>query len=270
MHLAALQYDIAWQNKTGNWATMRRLLVQAAVPAGSLIVLPELADTGFTMDRAAVLAGDSLGEARALARDLQSTLVVGHAVDHGSHEPPSNAASVVAPDGRVLGTYCKMHLFSPGREHLSYRAGGELAVVPVQFEGRSWQVCPLVCYDLRFPELFRIAALAGAEVFVLGASWPSARAAHWRALAIARAIENQAFVVACNRVGGDPHAEYSGGSLIVAPDGSVLAEGDAHECVLKAHADHSVIARWRERFPALRDARRPLIGAVGIVRVPIR
>lgn len=266
MRVAAVQFDILWQQKAENWSVMQRMLQGAAMPPGSLALLPELADTGFTMDRSALLAGDSLASARALARSAGHALVAGYG--EATDGSPSNAASVIDARGEVLGTYRKMHLFSPGREHLHFAPGRSIAVIPVQSEGRTWQVCPLICYDLRFPELFRLAALAGAELFVLGASWPVARAAHWRALAIARAIENQAFVVACNRIGNDPHSEYSGGSIIVGPDGAVLAEAGNEPCVLQADADHAAIVRWRDRFPALRDARRALIGEAPIDSAP--
>ena len=116
----------------------------------------------------------------------------------------------------------------------------------------------------RFPELFRLAALAGAEVFTIGASWPAPRAAHRRALAVARAIENQAFVVACNRIGRDPGSDHAGDSFVVAPSGEVIAEGGDAENVLVASLDRAELLRWRDRFPALRDLRRSLLGNVRI------
>src|SRR5690606_2545669 len=98
-----------------------------------------------------------------------------------------------------------------------------------------------ICYDLRFPELWRLGALAGAEVFTIGASWPDARQHHWRSLLIARAIENQAYVVAVNRVGRDPHLGYAGGSMIVSPMGEVLAEADAAPQVIQAELDMAAL-----------------------------
>jgi predicted amidohydrolase len=267
MRLAALQYDIAWQRKSENWSVMTDLLSGADLPEGSLVLLPEMSDTGFTMDAWTAVGGDSLQSARDLATTARVGLCVGHAAPG---EPrPWNAATLMDCSGRVLGSYRKMHLFSPGREPAHYQPGDTVAVLTYPADGRAWKVCPLVCYDLRFPELFRIAALAGAEVFLVGANWPRARAAHWRALAIARAIENQAYVVACNRVGNDPHTEYAGGSLIVGPDGTVLAEGDDTTRVVQAVAEHATLARWRERFPALRDARRALIGDARVDTAPI-
>lgn len=275
MRLAAVQFDIAWQQKSANWTTMGRMLQDAALPradqGGTFAVLPELSDTGFSMDSKNVVAGNSLSAAQVVARRMGISLCVGHGETAESEgKRPANAATVVSDQGQVLGTYHKVHLFSPSREHEHYHAGSSVAVIPLQLGGEPWAVCPLVCYDLRFPELFRIAALAGAEVFAIGANWPSARAHHWRALAIARAIENQAYVVACNRVGSDPHTDYSGGSLIVGPDGTVLAEATNEACVIQANADRAELLRWRDRFPALRDAHRSLIGQARIETSPIR
>lgn len=272
MLLAAVQPDLAWQDKPANWSVMGQMVRAAALPAGSLVALPELADTGFTMDAAAVLAGDSLGSAQALAKECACTVVAGHGAESAGAArgtAPRNVASVISAAGQVLGQYAKVHLFSPGGEAAVYRAGASLTVVPVPAADGVWRVCPLICYDLRFPELFRLAALAGAEVFVVGASWPAVRAHHWRALAIARAIENQAFVVACNRVGHDPHSSYAGGSLIVAPDGTVLAEAGDAACVLTANADRAELLRWRDKFPALRDAHRGLLGDLRVEITPM-
>jgi predicted amidohydrolase len=170
----------------------------------------------------------------------------------------------VAPDGSVAGSYDKVHLFSPAREDRHYAAGRAVTVVDVPTHEGTWKVCPLICYDLRFPEVFRLAALAGAEVFTVGANWPAPRALHRRALAVARAIENQAYVVACNRIGRDPNVEYAGDSFIVAPSGEVIAEAGDAERVLVADLDRAELLRWRDRFPALRDLRRGLLGEIAV------
>ncbi len=126
----------------------------------------------------------------------------------------------------------------------------------------------LICYDLRFPELWRLAAIAGTEVFTIGASWPAARRHHWRQLLIARAIENQAFVVAANRIGDDPHLSYAGGSMVVSPTGEILAEAGDHEAVLRARLDLASLREWRRDFPALSDLHRDLLGSI-TVETPI-
>ncbi|MFO0962913.1 MAG: nitrilase-related carbon-nitrogen hydrolase [Phycisphaerales bacterium] len=265
MRVAALQYDIAWMDKAANAATVRRMLASANLPRGDgFALLPEMFDTGFTMDAAEASRTDSLPAAQSIARESGVWLQAGYAMANAGGGPPSNAAVILDPQGAVRATYRKMHLFSPGQEHAHYAAGDGVTVIDVPSDQGSWKVCPLVCYDLRFPEVWRLAALAGAELFVIGASWPAARAHHWHALLVARAIENQAYVLACNRIGHDPACGYSGGSMIVAPSGEVIAHADDREAALVAELDRDALLKWRERFPALRDTHRSLLGSVAV------
>ena len=260
MRFAAVQHDIAWMDPAPNWERIGNLLSDARLPAGSFALLPELCDVGFTMETERLPRFDSLGTAQRLATSHALWLQAGYADVAVNGRRPRNRATVIAPDGRVAGHYDKVHLFSPSREDRQYAAGRSITVVDVPSAEGTWKVCPLICYDLRFPEVFRLAALAGAEVFTVGANWPSPRALHRRALAVARAIENQAYVVACNRIGRDPHVEYAGDSFIVAPSGEVIAEAGEAERELSAELDRAELLRWRERFPALRDLRRGLLG----------
>src|SRR5690606_9236143 len=115
--------------------------------------------------------------------------------------------------------------------------------------------CPAVCYDLRFPELFRLGLKAGAEVFALGSNWPAPRESHRRILSIARAIENQALVLSVNRVGSDPALTYAGGTLAVGPKGDILGELGDTEDVLTVSLDLVALREWRNTFPAWRDTR---------------
>ena len=112
-----------------------------------------------------------------------------------------------------------------------------------------------ICYDLRFPELFRKGVRAGVDFFIIPANWPAPRAPHWRLLLQARAVENQAYVLGVNRVGQDPKVGYSGGSLLVDPKGEILSEGGETEDVLVGTLDYSLLAEYRKTFPALEDMR---------------
>ena len=263
MRIAALQFDIAWRDRAANWRSMERLAGSANLLPGTFVLTPELADTGFTMDPPPEDGPEPLAAGSALAKSRGVWMQVGHA-ERTADGAIRNAATVIGPDGTVRGAYRKIHLFSPGREDRHYRPGDEIALVNVPAEDGTWRVAPAICYDLRFPELFRLAALAGAEVFMVGACWPAPRAAHRRALAVARAIENQAFVVACNRIGRDPNADHAGDSFVVAPSGEVIAEAGDRECVLSATLDRRLLVEWRDRFPALRDLRRSMLGNVRI------
>ncbi|MHC4082572.1 MAG: nitrilase-related carbon-nitrogen hydrolase [Planctomycetota bacterium] len=257
MRVAAIQLDIAWEDKPANHATVERMLGEAGVEAGTYVLLPELGDTGFSFDLDAIVDESTLSWATGLARRLGIWLQPGFA-RRGPDGLGRNCAAIIDPAGEVLGVYAKVHPFTFSREAEHY-AGGDTVVVRA-CGGAA--VCPLICYDLRFPELWRFAAVAGAEVFTIGASWPDVRHAHWRALLIARAIENQAYVVGVNRAGRDPAHGYAGGSMIVAPNGSIIAEAGREPTVLVADVDLESLRRWRTEFPALRDVRPELIGSM--------
>jgi predicted amidohydrolase len=163
-----------------------------------------------------------------------------------------NEAVLFAPDGSVMGRYWKMHPFSPSEEGDYYTPGDETVVIPVG----EFQLAPAICYDLRFPELFRSATAGGADLIAVIANWPETRANHWACLLRTRAIENQAYVVGVNRCGADPNHTYAGGSVIIDPQGNILAWADEYQCVIDAPLDHDSLNRWRKEFPALRDIRK--------------
>ncbi len=163
---------------------------------------------------------------------------------------------VYAPDGALVSRYAKLHPFSFGGETNHYQAGDEIELIDMG----EFRVAPFVCYDLRFPEAFRRAVRAGAEVLVVIANWPAAREAHWLALLAARAIENQAYVVGLNRVGSDPHLSYSGKSLILGPRGETLVGGGTGEQLLVAEIEKAPLEEYRCQFPALVDMRDDLLG----------
>jgi predicted amidohydrolase len=259
LHVAAVQLDIVWEDKPANHRTIEGMLAAAALPAGSLVLLPELGDTGFSFNLEAIADGRSVAWAQGLAAALGVYVQVGHA-RRGPGGRGRNTATIVSPHGTILGAYEKVHPFSYGREASYYDGGGHLLLARC---GPAL-AAPMICYDLRFPELWRLAALAGAEVFTIGASWPRERQHHWRSLLVARAIENQSFVVAANRVGCDPHLAYAGGSIVLSPRGEVLAEADERSQVLTATLDLAALRAFRAEFPALADVHRDLLGSIRI------
>ena len=156
------------------------------------------------------------------------------------------------PEGRLLARYAKMHLFSFAGEPEHYTPGES----PASFAWQRATVAPSICYDLRFPELFREAAARGAEILTVIACWPAPREEHWLALLRARAIENQCYVAAVNRCGHDPSGlAYSGRSQIIDPRGVVLADAGQAEGVIQAAVDLEAQRSYRREFPALRDRR---------------
>src|ERR1051325_4781369 len=179
-----VQVDIAWEDPKENYERVRQLLDRADLRAGDLVLLPEMFDTGFSFNiqQTNDKGGGTLAFLVELADEFQVVVQGGRTVASCHKCAASNVMSVVAPqDGRarVACEYAKIHPFSIGREHEAFEAGAE--IVMYAWEGAGVRVCPAICYDLRFPELFRLGLLRGAECFALGACWPSVRQHHWRA-----------------------------------------------------------------------------------------
>jgi predicted amidohydrolase len=237
-----------------------------ALAGADLIVLPELWPAGyFAFDDYAAVAETADGPtvtAVSRAAAAAGALVVGGSfVEEGADGALHNTAFIAGPDGDVLGTYRKMHVFGYRSREAELVTGGDaLATIPTPLGA----VGLAVCYDLRFPELFRAGIDAGAEIFVIPAAWPAARTEHWRLLLRARAIENQAFVVGCNGAGSDRGVAVAGHSAVIDPSGVVIAEGGVEPGVVRARVDLALVARTREEFPVLADRRLP--GAAALER----
>lgn len=252
MNVSAVQLDIAWEDKAANFRQVSSLLAAHPPAPGSLVVLPEMFASGFSMNLAATRQGPDHEDEQflaALARQ-HAACVIGGVVSPGAGALGRNEAVAFAPDGALLARYAKIHPFSLGGEAQGHEAGTEI----VTFPWGGFTVAPFVCYDLRFPEIFRAAALRGANLFVVIALWPVKRQQHWLTLLQARAIENQAYVIGVNRVGTDPSFTYSGRSVIVDPHGVIIADAGEREQVLHAALDPDLVTAWRRDFPALRDA----------------
>lgn len=250
-----VQLNIAWEDPDANLRRAAQLLASTPVEPGDLVLLPEMFATGFSFDVSRTADRDQriLGFLRQTAQKLRATVVGGRTIETPAGRG-RNVLSVALPDGSPGPEYTKVHpfpteleRFEPGTDVLTWPWGG-------------LTLCPAVCYDLRFPELFRIGLKRGATAFVIAACWPHVRQPHWRALLIARAIENQAFVIACNRVGQEPGAlgqplHYAGGSIVVGPKGEILGELADEERVLSVPIDADAVTAWRRTFRAWRDAR---------------
>lgn len=256
MQAHLIQLDIAWEDKATNHRRVRELIDTAPITPGDLIVLPELFDVGFTLNTNIAIDKDNstLAFLQSLANETRCTVHGSRAIQSPDPTKAFNCATITMPnlDAPVC-EYAKIHPFSYGRESESYTGGDHIKHYNWTNNNTTLRVCPAICYDLRFPSLFRLGAKDGAQVFVYGANWPSTRQAHWRTLSIARAIENQAFVIAVNRTGNDPHLNYIGGSIAIDPKGEILGELNNEEAVLSVNIDPQVVTQWRETFPALRD-----------------
>ncbi|KUJ67817.1 acyltransferase [Streptomyces albus subsp. albus] len=237
----------------------RRTRVAALVreQAGAdLVVLPELWPVGaFAYQSFAAeaepLDGPTARAMAAAARDAGVWLHAGSIVEGASGAGPlHNTSLLFSPEGRLERVYRKIHRFGFDQgEAVLMSAGTE--VVTAQLPGAVAGLA--TCYDLRFPELFRLLVDAGAQLLVIPAGWPARRREHWTLLARARAVENQAYVLACGTAGTHAGVEQAGHSIVVDPWGEVLAEAGPGEQVLTVDLDLARVTRTREEFPALRD-----------------
>jgi predicted amidohydrolase len=266
---AAIQLN-STEDAAGNRAAADRLVREAAAQGAQFVLLPEkwnlLAEPERMAAAAEPLDGPSVTWARELARELRLDLVAGSIVERAS-DGNHNTSVHVGPDGEVRAIYRKLHLFDVEVEGTVYResdherAGSE-AVSSELADGSGLGLS--ICYDLRFPELYRLLSARGARVIVVPSAFtlPTTRD-HWEVLLRARAIENQAFVVAANQVGAHPPGHRSGGrSLIVDPWGLVLAQAPDREAAVVADLDFARQDDIRARLPALRHRRDILEGAL--------
>ena len=248
----AVQFDLAWEDKAANFAKVRALLAVTPPEPGALIVLPEMFATGFSMNLAVTRQRADHEDETFLASlaSAHRAHVLGGVVSPGENGLGRNEAVVFSPDGTLLARYVKIHPFSLGGEAAGHTAGTDI----VTFACGGFTVAPFVCYDLRFPEIFRAAARRSANLFAVIALWPAKRQQHWLTLLQARAIENQAFVIGVNRIGHEPQFSYVGRSVVVDPHGVIIADAGEQERILTAALDAETVQAWRRDFPALRDA----------------
>jgi omega-amidase len=293
MRAHLVQMDLTWEDRAANRRRARALIDRIAqkgqLQPGDMVILPELFDTGFSFNLD-VTADVDQSTFRFIIEEASRRRItlVGSRTVLGPEGKGRNRCTVAAPDGSIICEYDKVHPFSFGRESEHFLGGSRIGLfdwLPIEaFIGGSdeaterrsdggkadtsataspppapvpsaagTRVCPTICYDLRFPELFRAGLLGGAEVYTVIANWPSVRASHRRALAIARAIENQAYVLCVNRAGNDPHLKYGGESFAVGPKGDILGELGGEEATLTIDLDLRALRQWRTDFPAWRD-----------------
>jgi omega-amidase len=251
MRVALCQLDIVWEDKPANCRKVEVLLSACPPAEDSLLILPEMFATGFSLDVSRIAEGTERETERFLARIARTyhVFVLGGVVTAGPDGRGRNQAVVFDPAGEPLARYTKMHPFTYGGESAHFTRGDG----PVLFPCGDFIVAPFICYDLRFPEPFRAAVRQGAQLFVVIASWPAPRADHWATLLRARAIENQAYVVGVNRCGRDPLNEYDGHSMVVDPRGAVRVDMGSAEGLRSAELDLPSLLAYRRDFPALAD-----------------
>ncbi len=249
------QMDVKLGDPAANWETVKKMTAEAARRGSDLVVFPELWSTGYDLENAAEYATPTdagiFAQVAALAQ-THEIAILGSCLSLLGEGQFGNTAVYFDGNGRSLGEYSKLHLFRLMQEEQFLTAGPQRTLVET-----AWGKAGLtICYDLRFPELFRRYALAGAQLVFVPAEWPHPRLAHWRTLLRARAIENQMFVVACNRVGRSKQTDFFGHSCIIDPWGESVIELGEGEMLGTAVIDIAKVNEVRAKIPVF-DDRRP-------------
>jgi omega-amidase len=250
--VAGIQHDIVWEDRDANFAHLAPLIADAAAGGARLVVLTEMFSTGFSMavDLVAELPDGPSSTFLAEQARAHDVWVCGSLPERPrAGERPFNQLVLAAPDG-AMHRYAKIHPFGYGAEPEHYAAGDAFLTVAIDGVRCSF----FVCYDLRFADEFWPLA-PDTDCYVVPASWPRQRAAHWKALLPARAIENQAYVVGVNRVGTGDGLTYVGDSVILDPLGEPLVAAGDGECVITGDVDADRVRKVREKYPFLRDRR---------------
>ena len=256
MRIALLQLRIDDSEPASDRVT--RVLALVREQAGAdLVVLPELwvpgafGYQGYEAS-ATALPGPVVTSLAAIAHELATHILAGTFIERAGSEL-HNTAVLISPEGEVVHTYRKVHLFGfdEGEAEL-LTAGGDISTYPLP--GLT-TLGMTTCYDLRFPELYRLLLDAGAQLVVVPAGWPAARLDHWLLLLRARALEDQLFVVGCNQVGTQEGVELAGHSVVVDPWGRIVAEAGTDAQVLTVDIDLTTVTKIRAEFPVLRDRR---------------
>lgn len=252
-----MQLDIVFGEPEKNFEHVATTFADANLKSGEIVILPEMWNTAYDLERLAEIADEEGKRTQKLlselARKYQVT-IVGGSIARKSQDKFYNTMYVIGPCGQLLGTYDKIHLFGLMKEDQFLHGGDHV----LQQTLNETEVGFAICYDLRFPEMFRKLALAGAQVIIVPAQWPNVRVAHWHTLLRARGIENQLFVIGVNRAGKDQDGLLYGHSLAVDPLGETILELGKEEAVQRVVIDLAEIDRVRKNMPILAD-RRPEI-----------
>ncbi|TLS38302.1 carbon-nitrogen family hydrolase [Pseudalkalibacillus caeni] len=257
LKIALIQYDIVFGNPEKNFRNMESKIEETLENKPDIIVLPELWTTGYDLTRLDEIADKNGEKTRgfisALAKKHRVNIVAG-SIAKQKEDKVTNTMLVFNRDGELVHEYSKVHLFRLMDEEkylISGNTTGAFTLEDVPCAG-------FICYDIRFPEWIRLHAVEGAKVLFVPAEWPEPRTDHWRSLLISRAIENQCYVVACNRAGRDLANEFAGHSMIIGPWGEIIAESGLEETILYGEIEPEEVEKIRKKIPVFEDRRTDL------------
>lgn len=249
LNITLLQSDIVWEDKQANFAQYEAQLASIK-ERKEIVVLPEMFTTGFSMQPerfAETMEGETIDWMRRMAATYRC--IITGSVMIKEEERYYNRLVWMQPNGQYY-HYDKRHLFAFASEDQHYTAGGKKLIVQVN----GWRICPVICYDLRFPVWLRNQKEAY-DILIVVANWPARRSHAWRSLLVARAIENMSYVIGVNRVGNDGKEVYhNGNSAVFNPLGEALWEHTDEAVVKTITLEKSMLTTTRAQFPFLKDA----------------
>ncbi|WP_141501448.1 carbon-nitrogen family hydrolase [Paenibacillus luteus] len=259
LRLALLQMNIEAGNPEANFKKLASMLEEAVnqTDKPDVIMFPEMWNTGYALTEIQTLADHEGTRTKAFLAEFSQkhqVHIIGGSIAERKEDKVLNTIYAFDRGGNVVADYSKIHLFRLMDEEKYLEAGDKLGKLEIEGAGAGM----MICYDIRFPELARKLALEGAKLLFVPAEWPHPRLHHWRTLLTARAIENQMFVIACNRMGTSGDTQFFGHSLVIDPWGETIAEAGEEETILYATIDLSLVDEVRTRIPVFED-RRPSI-----------
>lgn len=250
--ISGIQYDIFWESPDKNILFLENDVLPKINPS-DIMIFPEMFTTGFTLNAKAYaepMNGASVQWLCDMAAQYHCHMVGSMIIDtKNSAKKYVNRLIWARPDGN-LSWYDKHHLFAIGDEHTIYSQGNDWLIMTV----KGWRIRPFICYDLRFPAWTRN-RFPFFDVSIFIANWPAKRINHWKSLLVARAIENQCYIMGLNRTGTDGNRiHYNGNSIIVDPQGDIMQEPFSSSQLIKQSLSYSNLSNWRNQFPVLQDA----------------
>jgi omega-amidase len=257
MKIACVQMDIHYGEPEKNFAAIEAYIKEASLSNVDTIVFPEMWNTGYALTELNNLADENGEKTKKLFTKLATEYdmnIVGGSVATKRDNSFFNTMYVANRKGEMIAQYDKAHLFKLMDEHLFMNAGQSVNT----FDLDGTTCGGVICYDLRFPEWIRSHVLNGAKIMFIPAEWPTKRIDHWQLLLQARAIENQCFIVAVNRIGSDLNNEFNGHSMVIAPWGELLISGQSAEGIFITELDLKEVDHVRKTIPVFQDRRTDL------------
>ncbi|MGF7049880.1 putative amidohydrolase [Paenibacillus sp. DS2015] len=264
LRVALIQTPIQLGQPEVNKAHILGLMEKAALmlPKPDLIVLPEMWNTGYALEQIHELAdtaGKQSKEWLSAFAKRHEMIVVGGSIAEKNGDNITNSMYVFDRQGEQVAKYSKIHLFCLMDEEKYLQSGDQKVTFNLD---HNFTAGASICYDIRFPELARSLALDGAKALFVPAEWPHPRLHHWRTLLMARAIENQMYVIACNTVGVSGETSFFGHSMIIDPWGEVIAEGGEGEEIVVGEISSALVDEVRGRIPVFSDRRPDLYSII--------